>query len=199
MIVRAYHIIITAYGFWLPNDPRGSWSVWIRKWELLEFGKATKVDTRRSVAGRPHDRGLRQEAKKALSYPPVEFTGRQALAVGVGFRQAVEESHYVVHACSILPHHAHLVVARHTQHDAERIAGHLKARATHQLTIDGLHPLGAFRQRDGAIPSPWARKSWPVFLTTDEDIRRAIQYVENNPVKDRKPRQRWSFVVPFNA
>jgi hypothetical protein len=23
--VIAYHVIITNYGFWLPNDPRGSW------------------------------------------------------------------------------------------------------------------------------------------------------------------------------
>ena len=173
--------------------------MWIRKWELLEFGKATKVETRRSVAGRPHDRRLRQEAKKALSYPPVEFTGKQALSVGVGFKVAVEESQYAIYACSILPHHVHMVVARHPQHNAERIAGHLKARATHQLILDGLHPLASFRQRDGTIPSPWARKSWPVFLTTDEDIRLAIQYVENNPIKEHKPRQRWSFVVPFTA
>jgi hypothetical protein len=53
--VRAYHAIITAYGFWLPNDPRGSWSDYVRQWELLVWGEATKVTTRRSVAGRPHD------------------------------------------------------------------------------------------------------------------------------------------------
>jgi hypothetical protein len=29
-MVIGYHIILGAYGFWLPNDPRGSWSneVW---------------------------------------------------------------------------------------------------------------------------------------------------------------------------
>ena len=195
-MIRAYHAIITTYGFWLPNDPRGSWSDWVRRWELLPHGEATKVNTRRSVAARPHDYRKRQEAKKALQYPPVLFTGKQALAVGVGFKRAITESQYVVHTCSILPEHVHLVVARH-KHRGEQIVGHLKGRATQQLTAEGIHPLSDYRQRDGTVPSPWARKSWTVFLHTDDEIRRAIRYVEQNPVKDGKPKQQWSFVVPF--
>src|ERR671928_232003 len=57
-MVHAYHLIITAYGFWLPNDPRGSWSDFVRAWELVRFGKATKTDERRSLAHRPHDRSF---------------------------------------------------------------------------------------------------------------------------------------------
>jgi hypothetical protein len=29
-------------------------------------------------------------------------------------------------------------------------------------------------------------------------VRRAILYVEDNPLKEGKPRQRWSFVTPFD-
>jgi hypothetical protein len=47
-MVRWHHLIITAYGFWLPNDPRGSWSDFVGAWELLRFGEATKVDDKRS-------------------------------------------------------------------------------------------------------------------------------------------------------
>ncbi|MGB2821508.1 MAG: hypothetical protein WBF17_11040 [Phycisphaerae bacterium] len=54
-MILAYHAIISAYGFWLPNDPRGSWSDFVRRWELLSFGKATKVDVRHSVARAEHD------------------------------------------------------------------------------------------------------------------------------------------------
>jgi hypothetical protein len=25
-MILGYHVIFGAYGFWLPNDPRGSWS-----------------------------------------------------------------------------------------------------------------------------------------------------------------------------
>jgi len=194
--IRAYHAVMTAYGFWLPNDPRGSWSDWIRQWDLLAYGPATKVTTRRSLARRPHDHRLRQQAKTALRYPPVSFTGRQALAIGMGFKQAIEESQYVVYACSILPQHAHLVVARH-KIGAKRIIGHLKGRATHQLLEEAIHPLANYHESDGSIPSPWARKGWPVFLHTDQEILEAIRYVENNPLKEGKPRQRWSFVVPL--
>ena len=38
-MVRAYHAIFTTYGFWLPNDPRGSWSDFVRSWELFKHGK----------------------------------------------------------------------------------------------------------------------------------------------------------------
>ena len=53
-MVKAYHVIFCAYGFWLPNDQRGSWSQWVRSWDLFRYGEATKVTTRRSVAGARH-------------------------------------------------------------------------------------------------------------------------------------------------
>jgi hypothetical protein len=152
-MIRAYHAIITTYGFWLPNDPRGSWSDWVRQWELVDHGKATKVSTRRSVAARPHDPRQRQEAKAALRYPPVSFTGKQALAVGTGFKRAIGESGYVMYACSILPRHVHLVIVRH-EHRAEQIIGHLKGRATQQLAMEGIHPLAEYSRSDGTTPSP---------------------------------------------
>jgi REP element-mobilizing transposase RayT len=195
-VVLAYHAIFTAYGFWLPNDPRGSWSDFVRSWELLRFGQATKVDIRRSVAARPHDPEKRLAAKSALRYPAVEFTGRQAMLIAAGFRQAIDESGYVLHACSILPEHVHMVVARHTR-TIEKIVGHLKGRSSQQLAAGGLHPLVAFQEAAGSHPSPWARRGWKVFLNDPEAVRRAIAYVEANPLREGKPPQRWSFVVPY--
>ena len=58
--VLAYHLVFTSYGFWLPNDPRGSWSDFVRSWELYWYGGATKVTTRASLARREHDRDLRR-------------------------------------------------------------------------------------------------------------------------------------------
>jgi len=196
-MVIAYHIIFTAYGFWLPNDPRGSWSDFVRAWELVFFGKATKTTERRSLARRSHDRTKRLAAKTALTYEPVEFSGRQALSVAHGFIRAVEESGYVILARAILPTHVHLVVARH-ERLAERSIGHLKARATQQLIADGLHPFAAHRSDDGRIPPVWARRGWKVFLRTMDDDRRAVEYVVQNPDREGKPLQRWSFVSPFD-
>ena len=108
----AHHLIISAYGIWLPNDPRGSWSDIVLAWELAKFGEATKVETRQSVAAAPHDRKLRKEAKEALKYPAVIFTGVQARSIGTGFATYLKRSGVVVWACSILPDHVHLVVRR---------------------------------------------------------------------------------------
>jgi hypothetical protein len=101
-MILGYHLILGARGNWLPNDPRGSGSDFVRARKIRRFGPATKVHTTRSVAGRPHDRALRQAAKDALKYPPVVFSGRQALAVANGFGKFVRKSGLIVWACSIL-------------------------------------------------------------------------------------------------
>ena len=193
-MVLGYHAIFTAYGFWLPNDPRGSWSDFIGSWELYRFGSATKTDTRRSVAAKPHDRTLRDAAKRALKYPTVRFDGQQALAVSRGFAAAIAEHGYRMFACSILPDHVHVVVAR-SDRPIERVVTHLKVKATQQLNAEGRHPLGLFTDRRGISPTPWAAKCWKCFLNNDDDIARAIRYVENNPTKEGKRRQHWSFVT----
>ncbi len=196
-MVLATHVIFSAYGFWLPNDPRGSWSDFVAAWELLlAGGKTTKAATRRSVAHDEHDCEARLRAKEALKYPAVEFTGTQALSVIHGFSAAIQESDYRVFACSILPAHVHMVIGRHRL-DAKRIVGHLKGRASQALEREGLHPLAAFRSADGSIPTPWGRKSWEVFLNERENVARAVEYVEQNPVKEGKKRQERSFVLPY--
>src|SRR5437016_7806238 len=102
-MVHAYHVIFSAYGFWLPNDPRGSWSDFVGSWELFRFGRATKTDSRRSLAAQPHDRAKRLAAKQALNYPAVVFDGLQARAIGHGFAASLERGGVTVWACSILP------------------------------------------------------------------------------------------------
>src|ERR1051325_6061084 len=98
-MVLGYHVIFSAYGFWLPNDPRGSWSDFVGAWELFRYGSATKTTERRSLAHREHDHALRGTAKSALKYPPVQFTGLQARAVARGFARYVDRSKLPVWAC----------------------------------------------------------------------------------------------------
>src|SRR3954466_14132101 len=100
-MVIASHIIISAYGFWLPNDPRGSWSDFVGSWELLKFGPATKVNDSRNYAKDPHDVSLRRAAKQALKNPPVRFTKAQRVAIADGFAQACIDGNYRCYACCI--------------------------------------------------------------------------------------------------
>jgi REP element-mobilizing transposase RayT len=195
-MVLGYHAIFGAYGFWLPNDPRGSWSDFVGSWELFRYGPASKTGATRSVAYCQHDHAARLEAKEALKYPPVIFTGLQARAVGTGFANYVTKSGLVVRACAILPDHVHLVTDRFRL-KIEQVVIQLKADATQQLVAENLHPFSHIRLANGRPPKCWARGEWSVFLETEEEIRRAIEYVENNPEKEGKPRQRWSFVTPL--
>jgi len=190
-MVIASHAIFTLYGFWLPNEERGSWSDFVRKWELLPYGKATKIDERHSVAAHSYDKPRRAAAMELLKYKPVHLTGIQARAVARGFARAIEEGGYEIAACSIMPTHVHMVPLRH-ERPVEKIVGHLKARATQQLRAEGLHPFEAYRDAQGAIPSIWTHRAWKVFLDSVEDVERAIEYVRMNPKGKRE--QFWSFV-----
>ena len=187
----AAHIVFGCYGFWPPNDPRGSWSTYVGSRKLYHFaGPATKVDTTHSRAHDEHDVQFRLDIKNALKYPAVVLTGRQALAATHGFQIAVDESQIVIFACSIMPNHVHLVVQTHTK-SFTGIVAHLKSRATKQMNHENQRPLDGVR-------SPWARGHWEVWLDTDAEVFSAIDYVEQNPIRDGLKPQRWPFVVPYS-
>ncbi len=185
-MILASHIIIGAYGFWLPNDPRGSWSDFVGSYELHRYGRATKTDARRSVAGKRHDATARKAAKGALKRPPIFFTGIQAREIARGFASYAREAELRIFACAVLPDHMHLVLGRHRL-EVEQLAIQPKAAATRSIKAAGLE----------CPHRPFARGEWKVYLETPADIRRAIRYVENNPLKENKPRQRWSFISPY--
>jgi len=198
-MIHAYHVILPMYGFWLPNDPRGSWSEFVRKWEISCYGKATTSIDRKLVTELSSTEVARREAAmKSLEYPQVNLTGLQALSVGNGFRLKVKQSNYTVWACAILPQHTHLVIARHS-YKAEQMANLLKGAATREIVADNRHPLTEYRKPDGKYPSMWASKRWKVYLDSEEAIEEAIAYVEANPIKDGLPEQKWSFVAPFTG
>ncbi len=98
-------------------------------------------------------------------------------------------------ACAILPNHVHLVVGR-PKMEVEQMVIQLKGAATRRMNEEGLHPFGGMPDHRGRTPKCFARGEWKVFLEP-HDVPRAIRYVEENPQKEGKPPQRWSFVVPF--
>lgn len=196
-MVHAYHMILSAYGFWLPNDPRGSWSEFVGKWELVRFGRATYgQEFRHLMELTPREIAQRKRARASLKYPPIQFTGMQAKEIVQGFATACERFGYVIWACSILPEHTHLVLRRH-RYKAESVANKLKA-ATSQALIDaGLHPLIDYAEPDQRPPRMWSENQWIAFLDSETGIENAIGYVIENPEKEGKRRQQWPFVTPF--
>jgi REP element-mobilizing transposase RayT len=192
------HVIFGAYGFWLPNDPRGSWSTFVGSWDLFRYGPATTTAETRSVAHVDHDRAQRFAAKKALKYPPVQFSETQVQAIAHGFAGYARCSGLIIWACAILPDHVHLVIGPHRL-DADKIVIQLKGDATQSLLDAGIHPFGHITEKNGRPPKCFARGEWQVYLDTSDEVVRAIRYVENNPIKEGKPLQVWPFVVPFDS
>ncbi len=193
--IIAWHLVMCLYGFWLPNDPRGSWSKHVGSKALYEAGGPASGGTyHRSVAARPHDHALRVAVKTVLKFPPVVLSGIQARAVGRGFAQAQQEAKYHIYACAILPNHVHIVL-RCPRRSVGLTVGHLKAQATRRLHEEGISP-GPPGTPGGDRSAVWGEGKWCGYLNGLE-LPHAIRYVEANPVKAGLPRQHWSFVEPY--
>lgn len=156
--------------------------------------RAGDEDNGAALGGVPAARsGSRLAAKEALQRPAVLLNGLQARAVGLGFANYFARSKCSVWACAILPDHVHLVVGRPGM-DVEQLVIQLKGAATESLKEQGLHPFGGMKDKQGRTPKCFARGEWKVYLDPP-DLPRAVRYVEDNPEKEGKRRQRWSFVV----
>ncbi|MFO1008089.1 MAG: transposase [Planctomycetaceae bacterium] len=203
----AHHVVLTAYGFWLPNDPRGSGSRSVGSWDLFQYGGATRLeDFTASVAHAPHDHLRRIQAKQSLQHPPVCWTGQEALTIATSFRDTAAQSHYRIYAFAILPDHIHLVICEdvlslksqslavgrplRTSRSPHRIAGHLRSQATRALRSEHRWPTNR---------PIWSKRSFVRFLDTPEEVRMAMNYVNDNPEKSGRPRQHWSFVSPLTV
>jgi REP element-mobilizing transposase RayT len=198
-MVIASHVIFGAYGFWLPNDPRGSWSDFVGAWELFRSaGPATKVVTCRSVAAVSHNRAARLVAKEKLKYPQVSFSSAQLQCIANGFGRFATHNGLRILACAIMPEHVHMVISRH-RYAVEQAVTLLKGEASRALAEKKLHPLSMFPRRKDRLPSCWARGKWKVFLEDALDVGRAITYVEENPAKEGLARQKWEFVTELNS
>lgn len=198
-MVHAYHIILPMYGFWLLNDPRGSWSEFVASWELARFGETTRNLEQRTLSQLSDEElAHREAAQKALHYPAVSLNGHQALSIANGFKAKAADSKYEILACSILPEHTHLVIARH-RYKIEQVANLLKGAATRQLVEDEIHPLANYAAADGKPPHVWAKNQWKAYLDSEEAIGNAIAYVIENPLKEGKKRQDWNWLSPYRG
>ena len=196
-MMHGYHLIWPAYGFWLPNDPRGSWSDTVYSLELLRFGPAIKSIEKIPVDLDEYAR-WRTQAQRALKYPAVTFSELQIANIGMGFQSYVEKSGLSVWACAIMPNHVHMVLGRH-RYKIEHAANLLKGAATKRLLAESLHPMESYREKEGRLPSMWGEGQWIVYLDSEESIINAIRYVNENPTREGRPFQNWSFVTPFDG
>lgn len=186
-MVIAHHLMWTLYGWWLPNDPRGSTSQTIRNDVLKELGELHSGRKRIRPAGK-EIRLFYESAGSKLKHDLLTFSPNDFTTVARTFETSIRRCGYTCYALAIMPDHVHLVIRKHKDH-AETMIEQLQESTQEQVIESGLrlngHPV-------------WARGGYKVFLDTPDDVWRTIRYVEVNPVKQRLPRQAWDIVTTYD-
>ncbi len=191
-MIYGIHVTLSFYGHWLPNDPRGSGSRYVGSNTLYRLGgKATKTESRRSVAHNPHDVCQRYKAKEGLKFPPLELTPEQIEATGYAFGQLK----IPIHACAVTPDHVHLLIGR-SSYKIDELILHLKESAVEELAKRGLSPAPRIEGtlNPHAAATIWSTGAWKVFLNDANHMESTIRYIQRH-----RPEQHWDFVQPFNA
>ncbi len=187
-IVAGFHIIWTAYGWWLPNDPRGSSSHEIRVERIAELGELHPGRKAVQPSGR-EIRAFYEKAQEMLKHPLLAFTRDDIALIGARFQRVITERKYTCYACAIMPEHVHILIRKHRDR-AEVMTDHLQ-----QASRDDLIQAG----RRSPTHPVWGGPGWRVFMYTKEDFIRIIKYIRDNPLKIGWPLQGWNFVKPYTG
>jgi REP element-mobilizing transposase RayT len=184
-LLIAHHLIWTAYGAWLPNDPRGSGSTQIRNPVLQDLGEPHLG--RKPIQPASSDiRAFYDAAVDRLAQPPRLFNEEERSLLASVFATVIATFKYTCYAAAIMPDHVHLLIRKH-KHRAEEMILNLRS-ASHQV----LEPEDRRRT--------WSSgHGWKVFLDHPDQVRRTIRYINDNPGKSRLPEQHWNFVTPYDG
>ncbi len=187
-MVIAHHLILTGYGHWLPNDPRGSLSKDIRAGKLIPLGP---IHHGRKAAqpSRAELRSFQAQARGRLEYEVLWFDAAKRQAIAEAFAEVIEAQRYTCWACAIMSNHAHLVIRKHrdkaeTMHDELRRASAIRLRLL--ADVPDQHPV-------------WSNDPYKKFISTAEAVECTIRYVQNNPVKEDQPQQAFDFIRPYRG
>ncbi len=92
-IVIAYHLIWPAYGWWLPNDPRGSGSKVIRNDIIADLGELHYG--RRKIQPASRDvRRFYEQATAVLKHPLLTFDADARAEIANSFTDVIKNQHY---------------------------------------------------------------------------------------------------------
>ena len=183
--VIAYHLVWTAYGTWLPNDPRGSGSHAVASHALAELGPLhygrRKKQPARQIVG-----DFYRRAEPLLIHPVMRFAEEHIAIAGEALAEVVSAETYTCYGCAILPDHVHVIVRKH-KHKAEEMIDRLQVSSRLRLSrfLAPNHPV-------------WTLGGWKSFLSSPDAVRSAVRYVEHNPIKARLAPQRWPFVRSYD-
>ncbi len=187
-MIAGYHLIWTTYGYWLPNDPRGSMSREIRNAAIADLGELHYGRKRIQPAGRVLQE-FRETAQAVLQHPILTFSAAEVETNAHSFDSVIRQHTYTCYACAVMPDHVHLLIRKHRD-IAETMIEHFQEESRKAVL--------ELRRREPDHPV-WGGPGWKVFLETSEDMVRTIAYIEKNPLKAGLPSQNWPFVKKYDG
>ena len=150
----AYLITFRCYGTWLHGDGRGS----IDRRNYNRYG----------TPDMPANPKLLKDENADLKHRPLLLSNAQRQVVELAIREVCDYRDYVLCAANVRTNHVHSVVSAPC--GAEHVMDSFKSYATRKLREAGL--------LDRNI-KPWARHGSTPYLWTEDEVRRAIDYVLN--------------------
>src|SRR5687768_5998901 len=110
--IIAHHLILTGYGHWLPNDPRGSNSSEVRQEKFADLGP---IHLGRKVVQPCRDelRTFMRAAQPQLEHSVLWFDPSMRQLLGDAVGKVVQDQRYTVWAFAVLKNHLHLCIRRH--------------------------------------------------------------------------------------
>lgn len=187
-MVIAHHLILTGYGHWLPNDPRGSMSVETYCPELARvaethFGRKKQQPTREEL------RRFYQIAQKLLAHEVLWFNVAERQAVAEALGEAMRRERLTCYACAVLTNHAHLLIRKHRL-KGEEMSRAFKVAARERLRRAGLvsedHPVFSADVCD-------------MYKSDPQAVGNCIRYIHDNFRKHDLPTIEYDYVVPYEG
>jgi REP element-mobilizing transposase RayT len=187
-MIAGYHLLWTAYGWWLPNDPRGSTSREVRCAAIAGLGELHYGRRRIQPTGRVM-REFHEAAGALLRHALLTLSEEEMQAIGQALGMVIQARNYTCYGCAVMPDHVHLLVRKHRDL-AEAMIAHLQ-QASRGMVLG----LG----RRAAEHPVWGGPGWKVYLSSREDAVRTVRYIEENPPKAGHPPQHWPFVKEYDG
>jgi REP element-mobilizing transposase RayT len=187
-VIVGHHLVWTAYGWWLPTDPRGSSSREIR---VEVIGKLGELHYGRKAVQPPSSkiRAFYQKASTVLKHPLLRFSEGDVAVLAASFAETIRERRYTCYACAIMPDHVHLLIRRHREMGHEMIAAFQADSGAAMIA----------KHRRGEDHHVWGGPGYAVYQDSREDMERVVRYVEENPTKAGLPEQHWDFVQTYDG
>ena len=186
-MIIAHHLILTGYGHWLSNDPRGSMSMKTYCSELAKIAK-NHFGRRKSQPSRSELRTFYKEAQKNLAHPVLWWNDMERQALVEAFDAVINFEKLTCYACAILPNHIHLLIRKHRL-KAEEMSSRLKDAGRLLLCEKSLAPVNH---------PVFSADSCHVYKSEPHVVQVCVAYIQRNYLKHNLAPIHCAFVSEYD-